>query len=247
MSLVIKKRAGGGIHIDEGTYEAIIEGITLNKGDDGSEFFTWDFKVSDATIDDDPVEGVVHVRGFANALLTPKSKLTKWATGAGLDVENEDEEEIDLQDAIGASVRIDVEDHETKDGVTISRVFRILPSKKAKKKKRDDDDERSAKKKGKKKPRHVDDEEEEEVEDEDEEEEEKPKKGKKDKDEKKGKKKPRPVDDEDEDEEEEKPKKGKKDKSKKEKSKKKDEDESEDDDDDLYDFDDDEDADDDDD
>lgn len=240
--LVIKKSAGGGIHIDEGKYEAVIEAINLNKGADGNEYFAWDFKVSGATIDDEPIKGDVRVRGFANALLTPKSKLTKWAKGAGIDVENEEEEEVDLQDAIGSSVRINVEDYETKDGATVSRVMKVSPSKGGKKKpKRDeddeDDDERPAKKekkapkeekKGKKKPKPVDDDDEEESaeEDEEEEEEEEEKKpGKKDKGEKKGKK----------------------DKGEKKGKKKSKDDESDDDDEDLYDFDDDEDADDDDD
>lgn len=215
-SLVIKKSAGGGIHIDEGKYTAVVESINVGKGQEGNEFLTWAFKVRGATIDDDPVKEDVRVVGFCNALLTPKSKLYKWAQGAGIDVTNEDEDEVDLQAAIGNTVRISVEDYETKDGATVSRVVKISPPKKSKKAKDEDEDE----------------------------EEEKPAK-KPAKEEKKPKKKAKPVDeDEDSEEEEEKPKKPKKGaKDGKPAKKAKAEDEDDEEDDDIYDFDDDEDED----
>lgn len=209
MSLVIKKSAGGGIHIDEGKYTAVVESINVGKGQEGNEYLTWAFKVVGATLDDEPMKGDVRVVGFCNALLTPKSKLYKWAQGAGIDVANEDEEEVDLQEAIGSTVRINVEDYETKDGATVSRVVKISQPKKGKKVEKDEDDEdedekpakkKAAKeeKKSKKKAKPV--EEDEESEDEDEEEEEAPKKSKKKaKDEKPAKKKAKPADDDDED------------------------------------------------
>jgi hypothetical protein len=147
MALKIKKSASAGVHIDEGEYVAIIEEIKENKWEDGNVSYGWTFKVKDATLDGDPVDGVVRLRSFATALLTPKSKLFKWAKGAGLDVENEDE--IDLEEAIGKVVKISVEDHETKDGATISRVDKIRSATKKKTKSEDEDDEEEEKPKKK--------------------------------------------------------------------------------------------------
>jgi hypothetical protein len=164
MSLKIKKTASAGVHIDEGEYTAFIEGIQLNKWEDGNESYGWTFKVKNATLDGDPVDGVVRLRSFASALLTSKSKLFKWAKGAGINVEDEDE--IDLEEAIGKTVRISVEDHETKDGTTISRVDKIRPMLKKPKKEEDDEDEEDEKPKKKvekkKAKRQEEDEEEEE-------------------------------------------------------------------------------------
>jgi hypothetical protein len=202
MSLKIKKSASAGIHIDEGEYIAVVEGIQINKWEDGNESYGWTFKVKNATLDGDPVDGVVRIRSFATAILTPKSKLFKWAKGAGLDVENDDE--VDLEEAIGKTVRIDVEDHETKDGTTVSKVEKVRPVKK-KVKEDTDEDEKPAKKskdkpKAKKKPVEEDEEETEE-----EEEEEEPPKKKKAKEKVKPveKKKAKKASDDDEEEEDE--------------------------------------------
>jgi hypothetical protein len=211
MTLVIKKSAGGGIHIDEGKYTAVVESINVGKGQEGNEYLTWAFKVAGATIDDEPFKGDARVVGFCNALLTPKSKLYKWAQGAGIDVTNEDEEEVDLQEAIGSTVRISVEDYETKDGATVSRVVKISQlKKKGKKVKEEEDDDEEAPKKSKKAPKEekkakkkakpVEDDDED-ASDDDDEEEEAPKKSKKaPKEEKKAKKKAKPADDDDEEE-----------------------------------------------
>lgn len=194
MSLKVKKSASAGVHIDEGEYTAVVESIQLNKWEDGNESYGWTFKVKNATLDGDPVDGVVRIRSFASALLTPKSKLFKWAKGAGLDVEEADE--IDLEEAIGKTVRISVEDHETKDGATVSKVDKVRPVKK-KVKDEDDEDEKPAKKP--KKPAKKE-EEDDEASDDDEEEAPKPKKPKAGKPPaKKGKK----SSDEDEDDDEE--------------------------------------------
>jgi len=199
MSLKIKKSASAGIHIDEGEYIAVVEGIQIAKWEDGNESYGWTFKVKNATLDGDPVDGVVRIRSFASALLTPKSKLFKWAKGAGLDVENEDE--IDLEEAIGKTVRIDVEDHETKDGTTVSKVEKVRPIKK-KVKEDSEEDEKPAKKskdkpKAKKKPVEEDDEEPEE-----EEEDEPPKKKAKEKTKPVEKTKAKKASDDDDEEEE---------------------------------------------
>lgn len=205
MSLKVKKSASAGVHIDEGEYTAVVESIQLNKWEDGNESYGWTFKVKSATLDGDPVDGVVRIRSFASALLTPKSKLFKWAKGAGLDVEAEDE--IDLEEAIGKTVRISVEDHETKDGATVSKVDKVRPVKK-KVKDEDDEDEKPAKKnkekeKEKVKPKAkkpVDEDEDEDSDDE--EEEEAPKKKSKEKSKPVEKKKTKKSDDDDEEEDE---------------------------------------------
>jgi hypothetical protein len=192
------------VHIDDGEYTAVIEGIQLSKWEDGNESYGWTFKIKNATLDGDMVDGPVRIRSFASALLTPKSKLFKWAKGAGLDVENEDE--VDLEEAIGKTVRVSVEDHETKDGSIVSKVDKVRPMVKKKAKPVDEDDEEDEKPAKKKKKEKVVEkkkakkpvEEDEEVE-EDEDEDEPPKKKKKEKvvEKKKAKKK-----DEDEDEDE---------------------------------------------
>jgi hypothetical protein len=202
-NLKVKKSASAGVHIDEGEYTAIVEGIQINKWEDGNESYGWTFKVKNATLDGDPVDGPVRIRSFASALLTPKSKLFKWAKGAGIDVENEDE--IDLEEAIGKTVRISVEDHETKDGATVSKVDKVRPVKKKAKPETEDDDEEEAPKKSKKASKEEKSSkkkakpaEEEEEPDDDEEEEEAPKK--KNKVAKADKKKVKKSDDDDEDE-----------------------------------------------
>lgn len=171
MSLKIKKSSGAGVHIDEGEYIAVVETIQINKWQDGNESYAWTFKVKGATMDGDPIDGPVRIRGFASAILTPKSKLFKWAKGAGLDVENE--EEVDLEEAIGSSVRISVEDAETKEGATISKVDKVRP---VKRKSKDEEDDKPAKKKAKKVAKDEEEDEPAEEEDEEEDEDEAPKK-----------------------------------------------------------------------
>ncbi len=165
MSLKIKKSAGAGVHIDEGEYTAVIESIQPKKWEDGGESFSWAFKIKNATLDGDPIDGPVRVTALATAIFTPKSKLTKFAEGAGLDIESD---ELDLEEAIGRTVRVYVEDYETKEGVTLSRVTKVKRGKKPtedeekpkKKVKKVEDDEDEKPKKVKKPAKNEDDEEE---------------------------------------------------------------------------------------
>jgi hypothetical protein len=194
MSLKIKKSSGAGVHIDEGEYTAIIESIQLRKWEDGGESYAWSFKIKGATLDEDPIEGPVHVNSLATAILTPKSKLSKWAEGAGLDM---DDDEVDLEKAIGRTVRVYVEDHETKEGTVVSKVTKVKPTKKAegKKSKKDDDDDNNKSKKKKSKKDDDDD-------DDDDDNKSKKKKSKKDDDDdddNKSKKKKSKKDDDDDD------------------------------------------------
>jgi len=207
-------------HVDEGEYKAVIADIQEKTGNWG-KYYIWTFIVKGATDDGEEIDGKVKVTGLTSEVFSEGSKLCKWAKAAGVDV---DEDEIDLDDAKKAIVKVYIEDEESKkDGRIFSKISKVKPVKKGKKPVEDDDDDdddddeeeapkkksKKSKKKSKKKDKKkkkkekpVEEEEEEEG-DEEEEEEEKPKKKKKDKKGKKKKKKEsEPEEDEDEEEEE---------------------------------------------
>ena len=214
-------------HVDEGEYKAVVSDIQEKEGKWGN-YYIWTFMVKGATDDGEELGGKTKVTGLTSEVFSEGSKLCKWARAAGIDV---DEDEIDLDEAKKAIVKVYIEDEESKkDGRIFSRISKVKSFKKGSKEDDDDNDDeeekpKKQKKKKKTKPVEADP-------DDADDEEEKPKKKKK--------KKKEPV--EDDDEEEEKPKKKKK---KKEPEPEEDEENASDDEDDedeeLFDFDDDDD------
>lgn len=183
MGMKIKKTKN--THIDEGVYKAVVSQIQEKQGNFGN-FYIWTFLVKGAMNDEQPIEGVVKVTGLTSETFSENSKMYKWARACGLDVESD---EIDLERAIKAIVRITIEDDEDKDGRVWSKVKQIRsagrveePAKKAPKKvekeEEEDEEEEAPPKKThkvekpvatKKKPVEVEEEEEEEEETEEEE------------------------------------------------------------------------------
>lgn len=130
MALKVRKSPGAR-HIDEGEYTAVVDSIREGKGNHGP-YYLWFFSVSGATDDDEQIDEDVKVSGITSDTLTPKSKLFKWAKAAGLPVDDDDSEEVDLEDAIGSVVRILVEDNESTDGEVFSRVKTVMRAKRKK-------------------------------------------------------------------------------------------------------------------
>jgi len=187
-------------HVDEGEYKAVVSDIQEKEGKWGN-YYIWTFMVKGATDDGEELGGKTKVTGLTSEVFSEGSKLCKWARAAGIDV---DEDEIDLDEAKKAIVKVYIEDEESKkDGRIFSRISKVKSFKKGSKEDDDDNDDeeekpKKQKKKKKTKPVEADP-------DDADDEEEKPKKKKK----KKKEPEPEPEDD-DEDDEEEKPKKKKK-------------------------------------
>ena len=185
MAIRVKKSTGSR-HIDPGEYVAVVDSIREGKGNYGT-YFIWAFIVDNPMEDEEEIDEEVRVTGITSDILSPKSKLGKWCMAAGIDLESEDEE-IDIEEAIGEIVRIIVEDDESDDGNVYSKVKLVLKAKKKKKKEPEPEEDDAA---------------------DDEEEEEKPKKKAKKKaakkSEKKSKKKSKPKDEDEDDDEDEAP------------------------------------------
>ena len=145
MALMVKKGMGA-IRIDEGEYTAVVHDIkegTGGKFGDGT-FYIWEFKIKGATIDDEPMERPAIVGAFCSPALTAKSKLGKFVRACGIDLDADDDE-IDLEECKGCSVRVTVADTEKEDGTVNSNVTLVRGPKKSKDGKKakpvDDDDE----------------------------------------------------------------------------------------------------------
>jgi len=180
-------------HIDEGEYKAVISDIQEKEGQYGT-YYLWTFIVKNATDDGESLGKKTKATGLTSDIFSTNSKLCKWAKAAGVDV---DGEELDLDDAKKALVKIYIEDEENKkDGRVFSKIEKVKPLKKSNDDDDDDDDDeeekpkkKKKKKKKKAKPVEADDD------DDDDEEEEKPKKKKK--------KDPEPEDDDDDEDDDE--------------------------------------------
>lgn len=207
MALKVKKSTGSR-HIDPGEYVAVVGSIREGSGNYGT-YFLWSFIVDNPMDDEEEIDEEVKVTGITSDILSPKSKLGKWCEAAGIDLDSEDEE-IDIEEAVGEIVRIIVEDDESDDGNVYSKVKLVMkPRKKSKKAKK-------GKKKKAKKPDPVE-------EDDDDGDENPKKKSKKKSKKKKKAKKPDPEPEDDDDDEDDAPP----------------DDDDDDDDDDLFNFDDD--------
>jgi len=199
-------------HVDEGEYKAVISDIQEKSGNWG-KYYIWTFMVKGATDDGEELDGKIKVTGLTSEVFSEGSKLCKWAKAAGIDV---DDDEIDLDEAKKAIVKVYIEDEESKkDGRIFSKISKVKALKKGKNQidddedgddDDDDDDEtpKKSKKKSKKKDKKLTKKNaapEEEAEEEEDAEEEKPKK-KTDKKKKKNKvkdKKKKSSDDDDDD------------------------------------------------
>lgn len=125
MSLVMKAKAAGGVHIKPGTYNVVCSGVR----EDEIENSQWDknvirFDLQTTDVLDENGDAV-ELDAIASRKLSPKSKLWGWLTALGVQLDVG--ADIDLEEAIGHEALAVIEDHTGTDGAVFSRVKDLIP------------------------------------------------------------------------------------------------------------------------